>query len=155
MLMRTSSEACGDHRTCVTRVTAASIGIELHTRQNGVDRHGQNTVRDNRLVARSTVATATRIVRLATSVRAGAVRLCGFRAFGRLFVARRSFDIAAFREILAIAPVRTAEISADLQGCRRPKLNTTDTERRKACHKSHHEGSASSAGREREKGSRL
>ena len=39
MLMRTSSEAYGDHRTCVTRVTAASIGIELHTKQNGVDQH--------------------------------------------------------------------------------------------------------------------
>ena len=106
MLMRTSSEAYGDHRTCVTRVTAASIGIELHTKQNGVDRHGQNTVskrsldcmttgtrlvaRDNRLVARRTVATATRIVRLATSGRARAVRLCGFRRIGRLFVARRS-----------------------------------------------------------------
>ena len=27
--------------SCVTRVTAAFIGIELHTKQNGVDRHGQ------------------------------------------------------------------------------------------------------------------
>ena len=34
--------------------------------------------RENRLVARTTVATATRIVRLATSDRAGAVRFCGF-----------------------------------------------------------------------------
>ena len=44
MLMCTFSEACGEHRTCVTRGTAASKGIELHIKQNGVDQHGQNTV---------------------------------------------------------------------------------------------------------------
>ena len=93
MLMCISSEACGEHRTCVTRGTAASTGIELHVKQNGVDQHGQNTVskrsldcmttgirleaRENCLVARTTVATSTRIVRFATSDRAGAVRLCG------------------------------------------------------------------------------
>ena len=60
------------------------------------------------------------------------------------------------REILAIAPARTAEISADLQGCRRPKLNTKDTERRKACHKSSNKGSTLTAGEgKRKKGSRL
>ena len=64
-------------------------------------------------IARSAVATAARIVRLATSVRAGAVRLL----LSPLF-ARRSFDVAAFRE-MAIAPVWIAEISADLQGCRK------------------------------------
>ena len=47
-------------------------------------------VRENCLVARTTVATATRIVRFATSDRAGAVRLCGFgRSEGYLLLVDR------------------------------------------------------------------
>ena len=33
MLMRTFSEAYGENKTCVTRVTAASVEMELHTNQ--------------------------------------------------------------------------------------------------------------------------
>ena len=78
-------------------------------------------------------------MRPVTSVRVGAVRLCGLWTIGRLFVARRSFDVAAFREILANTPVRTAEIPADLQ-------NTKDTERRKAMLQILLKGSTLSAG---------